>query len=150
MIRVRKRHNRTERGATFVEMAIAGSVFLMALFALLEFSRLLWTHNALTDAVRLGARYAAISTQNVANVKNVVVYGVPNPAGGAQPVVYGLTTSNVEVTYSGFGVKQGTVSVRITGYQFTFAVPLIGSTLTMPDYKTTLTGESAGYVPANL
>lgn len=150
MFRRRRQFNNNERGATFVEMAIAGTVFLMALFALLEFSRLLWTHNALTDAVRTGARYAAISTQNAANVQNVVVYGVPNPALGAQPVVYGLSTSNVVVTYSGFGVKQGTVSVRITGYQFTFAVPIIGTTLTMPDYRTTLTGESAGYIPANL
>ncbi|MGE0885707.1 MAG: TadE/TadG family type IV pilus assembly protein [Blastocatellales bacterium] len=150
MFRRIKKFNDSERGATFVEMAIAGSVFLMALFALLEFSRLLWTHNALTDAVRTGARYAAISSQNVANVQNVVVYGVPNPGQGAQPVVYGLSVSHVVVTYSGFGVKQGTVSVRITGYQFTFAVPIIGTTLTMPDYRTTLTGESAGYVPANL
>ncbi|HQR34099.1 MAG TPA: pilus assembly protein [Blastocatellia bacterium] len=143
----RRRTNSNQRGATLVEMAIAGSVFLTVVFALLEFSRLLWTHNALADAARLGARYAAISTQNVSNVQNMVVYGVTEPAGDARPVVYGLTTNQVVVTYSGFGVKQGSVTVRVTGYQFNFIVPIIGTTMTLPDYKATLTGESAGYVP---
>lgn len=143
----RRRKNSTQRGAALVETAIAGSVFLTVVFALLEFSRLLWTHNALADAARQGARYAAVSTQNVSNVQNVVVYGSENPALDAKPVVYGLTTGQVTVTYLGFGVKQGSVTVRITGYQFNFVVPLIGGTLNLPDYKATLTGESAGYVP---
>lgn len=142
--------NSTERGATLVETAIAGSVFLTVVFALLEFSRLLWTHNALADAARQGARYAAISTQSTANVQNMVVYGAISPAVDAKPVVYGLTTGHVAVTYSGFGVKQGSVSVRITGYQFNFIVPLIGATMTLPDYKASLTGESAGYTPPTI
>lgn len=133
-----------------VEFAIAGFVFLTAIFALLEFSRLLWTHNALRDAVRKGSRYAATSPQNASNVKNYVVYGTVSPGGGATPVVYGLTTSNVVVTYNNFGVKQGSVEVKITGYQFTFSVPLIGSTLTLGDYRATLTGESAGFIPPTL
>ncbi|MEK7831838.1 MAG: TadE family protein [Acidobacteriota bacterium] len=143
----RRRTNSNQRGATLVEMAIAGSVFMTVVFALLEFSRLLWTHNALADAARQGARYAAINTQNTANVQNMVVYGVTNPTDTAKPVVYGLTTGHVAVSYSGFGVKQGSVAVRVTGYQFSFIVPIIGTTLTLPDYKAILTGESAGYVP---
>jgi Flp pilus assembly protein TadG len=147
-VKVSKITSKVERGATLVELAIGATIFFTILFAVLEFGRLLWTHNALSDAVRRGARYAVINPENEANVRNVVVFGVPSPADGAQPVVYGLTTGNVEVTYSGnFGVKLGTASVRITGYQFTFTVPLIGATITMPDYKTTLTGESAGYEP---
>ena len=136
---------RDERGATLLEFAIGALVFFTALFGVLECGRLLWTHNALTDAVRRGVRYAVICPQNEARVRNVVVFG--DPGGGTQSVVPDLTaTSNrVEVVYTNFGVKQGTVSVRITGYQFTFAIPLIGGTLTMPDYHTTLTGESAGY-----
>lgn len=147
---LRRKFNSNQRGAALVETAIAGSVFLTVVFALLEFSRLLWTHNALADAARQGARYAAISTQNTANVQNMAVYGVTNPGGGASPVVYGLTTGHVVVTYSGFGVKQGSVTVKITGYQFNFIVPLLGTSLTMPDYKSTLTGESAGFVPPTI
>ncbi len=147
-----KGRNRTqlERGVGLAEFTIGALVFFMSLFAVLECCRLLWTHNALADATRRGARYAALNTQNVTNVKNFVVYGTASPAVGAAPVVYGLTTSNVAVSYSGFGVKQGTVTVQITSYQFTLNIPLANATFTMPAYKTTLTGESAGYVPANL
>ena len=50
----------SERGATLVEYAIALSVFLVSMFAVIEFGRALWTHNALADAARRGARYAAL------------------------------------------------------------------------------------------
>ncbi|MDX2032301.1 MAG: TadE family protein [Blastocatellia bacterium] len=144
----RRLRNRGERGATLPELALAGVIFCTASFAVIEFGRLLWTHNALVDATRKGARYAVMNAQNTAAVKNMVVYGKSSATGSDTPIVSGLTTGNVSVTYSGFGVKAGTVEVKITGYQFAFVIPLIGSTLTMGEYKTTLTGESAGQVPA--
>ena len=107
---------RDERGATLVEFSIGAAVFMTVVLGVLQFGVLLWTHNALTDAARRGARYAVNqcnpsdalcpnAATSVASTKNVVVYGTPNPATGAQPVVKGLTTSNVQVTYSGFGVN---------------------------------------------
>jgi Flp pilus assembly protein TadG len=143
-----KRFDLSERGATLVEFSIAVTVLLTSMFAVVEFGRALWTHNALTDAARRGARYATLHTPaDVANVKNVVVYG--DEAGGTQPVVPNLSAANVTVTYTDIGVNKGTVSVGITGYQFQFVVPLIGTTITMPAYSTTLTGESVGVLPAN-
>ena len=147
MLRIKNRKN--ERGSTLVEFSIGVTVFLTAMFGVLEFGRALWTHNALTDAARRGARYATMhSPANVDQVKNVVVYG--DPAGGGQPMLNNLTTANVNVTYNNFGLNDGTVSVSITGYQFQFVVPIIGTTITMPSYTTTLTAESAGYFPANV
>lgn len=138
-----------QRGATLVEFAIAATVFLTVMFAVLEFGRALWVHNALTDAARRGARYAVMhSAADADSVKNVVVYGAP--AGGSNPVVNNLTTSNVTVTYSNFGLEGGTASVSITNYQFQFVLPLVSTTIQMPNYTTTLTGESAGLVPPNL
>jgi Flp pilus assembly protein TadG len=143
-----KRFDLSERGATLVEFSIAVTVLLTSMFAVVEFGRALWTHNALTDAARRGARYATLHTPaDVANVKNVVVYG--DEAGGTQPVVPNLSAANVTVTYTDIGVNKGTVSVGITGYQFQFVVPLIGTTINMPAYSTTLTGESVGVLPAN-
>jgi Flp pilus assembly protein TadG len=148
-----KDSRRNERGAALVEFGIAGMIFFTALFGVLEFSRLLWTHNALADATRRGARWASINAQNVNNVKNMVVYDTTSPGGGAQPVVYGLTTGNVNVTYSTgtviqrFGVQNGTVTVQITGYSFNFSLLPFGGSVTMPDYKAVATGESAGYTP---
>jgi Flp pilus assembly protein TadG len=135
-----------QRGASLVEFSIAATVFLMAMFAVLEFGRALWTHNALTDAARRGARYAAVHrADEISNVKNVVVYG--DPDGGTTPVVNNLSTTNVNVAYSNFTLDGGTVQVTITNYQFQFVIPIIGTQIQMPNYTTTLTGESAGLLP---
>jgi hypothetical protein len=85
---------------------------------------------------------------DAAAVKNVVVYG--DPAGGSNPLVSNLTTSNVNVTYSGFGLSEGTATVSITNYQFQFVIPMVSTSIQMPSSRTTLTGESAGLIPANL
>lgn len=152
-----------QRGATLVEFSIGATVFLTVMFGVIEFGRALWTHNALADAARRGARYAVnqpasspagVKTgplpvtnvgPSVAAIRNVAVYG--DPLGGGQPMVNGLTTGNVNVQYTDFGVGAGTVAVSITNYQFQFVVPIVGTTIQMPDYNTTLTGESAGTIP---
>ena len=138
-----------QRGATMVEFAIGATVFLGLMFAVVEFGRALWVHNALTDAARRGARYAVLHAASDADsVKNVVVFG--DPVGGSNPVVNDLTTANVIVSYSNFGLDGGTVSVTITNYQFQFLVPLVSTAIQMPSYRTTLTGECAGLIPADL
>lgn len=138
-----------ERGATLVEFALALSVFLVAMFGVIEFGRAIWVHNALADAARRGARYAVLHpATDAAAVKNVVIYG--DPAGGTETMVPNLATSNVTVNYSNFGLNKGTVTVSITNYQFQFVIPIVGTTITMPAYTTTLTGESVGFVPVDL
>ena len=149
-----------QRGATLVEFAIGATVFITAIFAVLEFGRALWTHNALADAARRGARYAihqpASSPPGVKTtgtnvgpsltaIRNVAVYG--DPAGGTTPMVNDLTPANVNVIYTDFGLGQGTVGVTIQNYQFQFVIPIVGTTITMPDYNTTLTAENAGVMP---
>src|SRR2546423_6892855 len=98
----RKTFHREERGAALVEFAIAATVFLTVMFGLLEFSRLLWIHNALVDATRRGARYAVtqdMGTDARTAIKNMTVYG--NTTGAGTPLVDGLTTDQVLVDYSG-------------------------------------------------
>jgi Flp pilus assembly protein TadG len=148
--------NKNERGAALMEFAIVASVFLTVLFGVLEFGRLFWTHNALRDAARRGVRYATIRKNDTAGinaVKNMVVYGDPNanPA-TATPVVSGLTTANVDVQYQNYNgvLLSSRATVSINNYQFQFAVPLVGGTLDMPAYRTSLPGESAGFVPCDI
>lgn len=137
-----------ERGTTLVEFAIGVTVFLTSMFAVVEFGRALWTHNALADAARRGARYATLhSAADIEQVKNVVVFG--DPAGGSQPLVPNLSTTNVAVNYSNFALNKGTVTVSVTNYEFQFVLPLVSTGITMPGYSTTLTGESVGWIPAN-
>jgi len=138
-----------ERGSTLVEFAIGVTVFVTVMFAILEFGRALWVHNALSDAARRGARYAVLhSAGSSTEVKNIVVYG--NAAGTGQPILNDLSTGNVDVVYNNFGLNDGTVSVSIKEYQFQLVIPIIGTTITMPKYTTTLGAESAGFIPANV
>jgi len=144
-----KRFKSKEQGATLVEFSIAATVFLVVVFGVIEFGRALWTHNALSDAARRGARYATLhSATEIEQVKNVVVYG--NADGSGTPLVPNLTTENVSADYSNFALNAGTVSVSVTGYEFQFIVPIVGTTITMPSYTTTLTGESVGWIPDNI
>src|SRR4029079_5993495 len=122
-----KRFDSSERGATLVEFSIAVTVLLTSMFAVLEFGRALWTHNALADAARRGARYATLHDQgDSGSVQNMVVYG--NSAGSGQPLLPNLSTGNVSVNYSNpYQINKGTVSVSITGYQFQFVIPIVGT-----------------------
>jgi len=148
----KKVFRKSERGATFPEFALGGVVFLTAIFGIIEFSRLLLTHNQLTDAVRRGARYAATaSSSNTTAVKNMVIYGTTTAGASGTEVAWGLTTSNVTVTYStGYDTKNGSVTVKVTGYVFSFNIPMVGSSITLPDYKASATAESAGRVPTDI
>jgi Flp pilus assembly protein TadG len=140
---------KNERGASLVEFSIGATVFMTAVFGAIEFGRLLWTHNALSDAARRGARYAVNQPEaSKTAVKNLVVYGDAN--GGTKPMVNELKPENVLVDYSNYGLGKGTVQVSITGYKFTFVVPVLGKTIEMPDYHTTLTGENVGFIPPNV
>ena len=158
--------SRSERGSTVVEFAMAAAVFFIMIFGIIEFGRLLYTHNALTDAARRGARYAVLHSENHKCVKNVVVYGESHvdpdtddcdPTGPA--LINGLTDDNVTVTYEGadldgnpdspnpWGTNLGTVTVSIEDFDFDLSVPFLNRTINMPAYSTTLTSESAGNEP---
>lgn len=145
-----------QRGATLIEFAIGATVFFTAVFAVVEMGRLFWVHNALRDAARRGTRYATIRKNDSAGqtaVKNVVVYGDPNanPA-TATPLVPGLTPAHVNLNYQNYNGLQlsSRATVSINNYQFQFAIPMIGGTLTLPKYRTSLPGESAGVVPCDI
>ena len=147
--------NRTgEHGATMAEFAIISVVFFMIIFGIIEFGRLFYTHNALTDAARRGARYAVLhQSTDIACVKKIVVYGEthvnPSTCVATGPaLINGLTTDNVIVTYAAdYGTNLGIATVQITDYRFNLSIPFARQTLTMPHYVTTLTAESAGRVP---
>jgi Flp pilus assembly protein TadG len=146
-----KSNKKGERGAALIEFSIAAAVFLTSIFAVLEFGRLLWVHNALTDAARRGARYAVNHTElQAGDAQRMAVYGTTDD-GATTPLVSGLTPAKVKVNYSpNFNVGEGTVTVKIDAYDFNFVVPLIGTKIRMPEYTTTLTAESAGAEPGPL
>lgn len=158
-------HRKNERGTTIAEFAVVALLFFTILFGIIEFGRLLYTHNALTDATRKGARYASIhhgaSDADHLAVKNYVVYGANatydakgNPTSPA--LIAGLTPDMVTVDFDGpdaktaYGSNLGSATVSIENYQFNLSIPVIGRTLTLPTYTTTSMAESAGEEPADI
>jgi Flp pilus assembly protein TadG len=163
-------HNRhDERGTTVAEFAMVALLFFTLIFGIIEFGRMLYTHNALADATRRGARFAVLHPKTDATaVKNMVVYGangtfdtLGNPT--SPPLISGLTTTMVDVTYEGedldgdpdtepssFGSNLGTATVKIVGYSFNLSIPVIARAVPMGDYSTTLSAESAGEIPADI
>jgi Flp pilus assembly protein TadG len=150
-----------EAGASMAEFAIVAAIFFMLIIGIIECARLFYTHNALTDAARRGARYAVLHRQaDLACVQNVVVYGEANvdpttcaPTG--PPLLPGLAPANVNVQYDGnapnpYGMNLGTATVTIQNYDFNLSIPLFTRTIDMPAYSTTLTAESAGEIPADI
>ena len=158
-------HKRNERGATVAEFAVVALLFFMIIIGIIEFGRLMYTHNALTDATRAGARYAALHHGATADdqmaVKKYVVYG-PNGTfdkdGNATspPLINGLTLDMVHIRFDGvgspavYGTNLGSATVWIENYQFNLSIPVIGRTLTLPKYTTTTMAESAGNDPPDI
>lgn len=154
-MKLRKTNKESENGAAIVEFTITATVFLMIIMAIVSAGHLFFTHNALVESTRRGARYAAFLTKpdsgacensstTVDPVKNMVLYGTPTA--GTSTLVNNLQPSNITVCYSSdYGVGQGTVSVKIESYTYTFAVGAF--TINMPAYQTTVVGESAGTEP---
>jgi Flp pilus assembly protein TadG len=145
MIQNRKQKKNGEEGASLLEFAIAATVFLTVLFAIVEFGRALWVHNALSDAARRGARYAVLhKATDIEDVKKIVVYGDLTET---TPLLENFSTGNVDVIYDNFKLNGGTVRVSVHDYDFQLILPLLVSSIRMPNYTTTLTGESVGLIP---
>jgi Flp pilus assembly protein TadG len=145
MIQNRKQKKNGEEGASLMEFAIAATVFLTVLFAIVEFGRALWVHNALSDAARRGARYAVLhKAADIDDVKKIVVYGDLTET---TPLLENFSTGNVDVIYDNFKLNGGTVRVSVHDYDFQLILPLLVSSIRMPNYTTTLTGESVGLIP---
>jgi Flp pilus assembly protein TadG len=140
-----------QKGQTLLEFALAVMLFLTLLFGIIELGRALWTWNTIVQATRAGARFAITSDPtNDTAIKNWVVYS--NAAGTGDPVLTGLSTSNVNVLFqkndgtdmSATRYSADMVQVGITGYTFNFIVPLFGANMTLPPFTTTLPCEGLG------
>lgn len=140
-----------EKGQTLVEFALAAMLFLTLLFGIIEFGRALWTWNTIVQATRAGARFAIVGDPtNDTAIKNWVVFH--NATGSGEPVLNGLNTTNVQVTFkkndgtdmSANRYSSDTVQVGISGYTFDFIVPLFGASITLPPFTTTLPVEGLG------
>lgn len=142
-----------QRGMTLVEFAIAGGAVLIALFACLEISRLLYVWNTLGESTRRAARLAVVCPLNHVSIVRAALLNGPDNADPSHYVA-GMTSANVSVEYlSAAGAATSTyagaafVRVSISGLQHQLMIPFMTRTLEVPPFSTTLPIESLGYVP---
>ena len=122
------------RGNAMVEFALAASLLIPGLLGMFQFGYSFFMYNRLVAAIRQGARYASVLTYQSASstppaayltaVRNTVVYG--DPAGGSEPVVPGLTTSNISVQMTMVEGVPDMVTVSLNS----FSVDAVVKTLT--------------------
>ncbi len=121
------RTRRKQGGNVLVEFALASTVLVFLFLGTFQFGYSFYQYNSLVNAVRGAARYASMAKiSNMGNgatpatysdaVKNMVVYG--SPTGGTKPIVYGLTTADVNVTV-GYDAKFVPINVTVNVSQFT-------------------------------
>lgn len=126
-----------ERGGSIAETAIVMMLALIVIFGIMEFGRVLYTYHAVSNAARLGTRYAIVRGSGCA------VAGCPVTASALQTYVRGLTpltdpsSMTVATHWTGTDYKRNTcddtthyagclVSVQVQ-YSFTFWIPLVAT-----------------------
>ena len=136
------------RGNVMIEFALGAGVLFSVFAGTFRFGYTFYQYNLLKNAVNNGASYAALRTYDSSTstpsspfataVKNMVVYG--DPGGGTNPVLPGLTTSNVNLTpgwsTTGSGGTPVSMTVSISNYTISAVVG-----------RTTLTGKPAAIYP---
>ena len=113
----------TEAGQTLVEFSLIVPVFLVLLFALVDFGRAYYSWMVVSNASREGARAAAV--QGDAATIDAKLYGSfckdwPSTAGCALD-----TTKLTRVVTNPQGTKGSETSVKVS-YTFTFVTPIGG------------------------
>lgn len=140
-------------GAQLVEFALVGSVFFVLLFGLMAVAYWFHVYDTLTEAVRRGARVAAVCQNDATDIYRATVFaasaGDSNTTGSpsaTSPILPGLSTDNVTVTYTApaSGNYAGYVTVTISNYSLTANLPMLPWTLTFPTISAALSTESLG------
>lgn len=145
---------RQQSGLATVEFAIIGAVALMLVFAVIEIARAIFVVNALTEATRRGARVAVVCPINDPAIAEVSIFNSPG-GGSASPVIKGLDTSDIKLSYLDLGgaviedpvtdfVRIRYIQVGVVDFQHELLIPFANFTFTMPELTTTLPRESLG------
>jgi hypothetical protein len=111
-------------GSAMLEFALGSGILVAAFVGTFSFGFSFLQYNTLENAVVRGAHYAALIDYNSTTdtpdsnfqtaVQNMVLYG--SPTAGTNPVVPGLTTSNVTVTACG-------IATVCPGYSLALGIP---------------------------
>lgn len=97
-----------QRGAALVEMAVAGPLFFMLLFGIIEFGRVIWLYGTISHAAREAARYAIVRGEE--SGRAVTAIDVETYVRNRAP---GLSAATVTTTWEPDNKSGSVVQVRV-------------------------------------
>ena len=137
-----------QHGATMVEFALVLMLFLTFLLGILDFSRMLWTWNAASEATRWGARVAVVCDKGAAAVLASMQKYVPQ-----------IQAANVQIDWYDKNYVVSTtcdhsscagVNVRLVNLNYNWISPIgfsLHAAVPMPGFSTFLPREIIGQDP---
>ena len=119
-----RRKGISKDGSAFVEFVFVAPVFLMLIFGIIEFSRVMLMYHHVSNAAREGSRYAIVNG-STSLVKNATAADVENYVRSISPVDPNNVLVNTEwENLNPVDHKPGTwVKVQVT-YNFQFTLPI--------------------------
>jgi Flp pilus assembly protein TadG len=128
-----------QHGTTTVEFALIAIIFFTLLIGIMEMGRLMWTWNAAVEATRLGARLAVVCSMNDSMIATRMREMLP-----------ALAVSNITIDYLDPPSAANTctvnsckyVRVSLSGYTHLTVIPVVGTSIPIPEFQTTLPREA--------
>lgn len=118
-------------GAAIIEFAIVSVVFFMLLIGIMEMGRVMFYWNTATELTRMGARMAVVCDRNDPDIAKKIADFYPL-----------IPQNKVLVSYETIdGLVYVTVKVA-AGVPVVTYIPFVPLNLSLPEFSTTLTGES--------
>jgi Flp pilus assembly protein TadG len=139
---------KTQAGATAVEFALILIIFLTFLLGVVDFSRMLWTWNAATEATRWGARVAVVCDQGSAAVLANMSKIVPQLTAAKVQIDWYDSSGSISTTCD--HTNCAGVNVWITGLDYQWMSPIAFAArpvISMPSFSTYLPREVMGQDP---
>jgi hypothetical protein len=135
---------RLQGGATTVELALVLVVFFMVLLGITDFSRMLFTWNAATEATRLGARFAVVCADPAHETQVLEKMRMMVPEIGAVALAWNPAGCDA--------ASCAGVTVTITSLNYRWISPVVGAVVPLrglPTFSTYLPREMMRQDPNN-
>jgi hypothetical protein len=102
-----------QKGSTIVEFAFTAIIFLMVVFALLDFAVMFWVNLTIQHAVREGARYGITGQGPPGQRRQAIEYrirdasmGLYDPKHDDKPRIYAIEPNDITSSFSNYTSKQ--------------------------------------------
>jgi len=111
-----------QSGHAMIELAVSAAVMITCIAGTFQFGYTFFVYNQLVTAVGNGGRYAATvavdpdrEKTNQA-IRNLVVFGDPQPARDARPIAAGLTPEAIDVIWTDDSGAPSAVAIRVRDF----------------------------------